>query len=65
MLQNDIGWSSLLLGNSRLSYLQVIRAQGYSVMLPESAQHHGLAMIADNMLECNINVPQIRSSSQF
>lgn len=49
----------------RLSYLQVIRAQDYSVMFPESAQYHGLALIADNMLECDTILPQIGSSSQF
>jgi len=57
--------SSLLPGNSRPSYLQVIRAQGYSVMLPESAKHHGLALIADNMLEGDTILPQTGSSSQF
>jgi hypothetical protein len=30
--------------------MQVIRAQGYSVMFPESAKHHGLSLIADKLL---------------
>jgi hypothetical protein len=34
-------------------------------MLPEIAKHHGLAMIADNMLDGDNILPQIEISSQF